>query len=85
MDQSDSDTSRFLFDESIEGEDGGTLVGLESPTGPKMVGGTPTLGLGSGHSKLYNRYNWRKSQNEPNKFLSIVIESLSLKMTFTYF
>jgi len=62
-----------LFDQSIEGEDGGTLVGLESPTGPKMAGGTPTLGLGNVRSKLYTRHGWKKPQNEPDDFLSLVI------------
>ncbi len=59
-----------MFDQSIEGEDGGTLVGLESPTGPKMAGGTPTLGLGNARSKLYTRHGWNKPQNE---ILSLVI------------
>ncbi len=84
IDQSDSDRSRLFFDQSIEGEDGGTLVGLESPTGPKMAGGTPTLGLGSSRSKLYTRQGWKKPQDEPNKFLPLVIESLSLKMPLTF-
>ncbi len=73
IDQSDSDRSRFFFDQSVEGEDGGTLVGLESPTGPKMVGGTPTLGLGNSRSKVYTRHGWKKPQNEPNEFLSLVV------------
>jgi hypothetical protein len=81
MDQSDSDRSRLIFDQSVEGEDGGTLVGLESPVGPKMAGGTPMLGLGSGHSKLYSRHGWKKPQEVLNKFIPLVIESLSLKMT----
>jgi hypothetical protein len=54
-------------------------VGLESPIGPKIAGGTPTLGLGSDHSKLYNRHSWKKSPNEPNEFLSLVIKYLSTK------
>jgi hypothetical protein len=48
-----------------------------------MAGGTPTLGLGSSRSKLYTRQGWKKPQDEPNKFLPLVIESLSLKMPLT--
>ena len=77
MDQSGSDRNRFFFDQSVEEEEGGTLVGLESPVGLKMVGGTPMLGLGNDHSKLYTRHGWKKTQAESVKFLSHVIEFLS--------
>ncbi|CAF2487927.1 unnamed protein product [Rotaria sp. Silwood2] len=69
IDQSDSDRSRFLFDQSIDGRDPGTLVGLESPIGPKIAGGTPTLGLSIDPSKLFTRHGWKKFQNEP-RFLA---------------
>ncbi|CAF3434425.1 unnamed protein product [Rotaria sp. Silwood1] len=69
IDQSDSDRSRLLFDQSIEGRDPGTLVGLESPIGPKIAGGTPTLGLSIDRSKIYSRHNWKKFENEP-RFLA---------------
>jgi len=72
MDQSYSDRSRFFLDQSIASEDGGTLVGLESPTGPQIAGGTPTLDLDSGHSKLYTRYSRRKPFNEPMEFSPMV-------------
>ncbi len=73
VDQSDSDRSRFFFDQSVEGEGGGTLVGLESPIGPKIVGGTPTLGLGGGSPKLYTRHGWKKRYHKTDEFLSMVI------------
>ncbi|CAF0955322.1 unnamed protein product [Adineta steineri] len=74
IDQSDSDRSRFLLDESIDDENGGTLVGLESPTGPKLAGGTPTLGFDSDYSKIYTRHGWKKSPDSENKFLPLTPE-----------
>lgn len=63
-----------MFDQSVEGEDGSTLVGLESPVARKMAGGTPTLGLGAGRSKLYSRHGWKESPSERMKYLPSVID-----------
>ena len=74
IDQSESDQSRLLFDQSFEREDGGTLVGLESPVGLKLAGGTPMLGLNSHRAKLYSRQGWKKPANRPDDVLAMVIE-----------
>ncbi|UJR37446.1 hypothetical protein I4U23_030149 [Adineta vaga] len=66
--------NRFFFDRGMDEENAGTLVGVESPTGPKIPGGTPTLELDSGPTKLYARHNWKKSYNSPSQISSITPE-----------
>ncbi|CAF1358590.1 unnamed protein product [Adineta ricciae] len=61
--------SRFFFDESIVEENVGTLVGLESPIGANIAGGTPTLDFDSKPLKLYARHNWGLPYNDPNQII----------------
>lgn len=39
-----------------------------------MAGGTPTLGLNHGRSKLYSRHDWKMSPSERKEYLPLVID-----------